>query len=154
MSFLDGDSSDEDETPYFQEILNALRSVKRPGYFATGGPAQLPFPALEIDGIPGKIGLPVTEHLAKKIIDKCSRAPFGRGEETILDTSVRCTWQLSPDQFSIRNPAWTLALNDLLGLVKIELGCDAAKNVSCELYKLLLYESGGFFKVRVKLNFQ
>jgi len=32
----------------------------------------------------------------KQIIKLASRAPFGRIEETIIDTNVWCTWQLNP----------------------------------------------------------
>lgn len=49
----DTDSDSEDQVPYFKDIVNALQSVKRPGCFAAGGAVQLPFPALEISGIPG-----------------------------------------------------------------------------------------------------
>jgi hypothetical protein len=143
----DSDSETDDQAPYFQDIVNTLQSVKRPGCYAAGGSVQLPFPALEILGIPGKIGLPICDLQAKRIVDKCSRAPFGRGEDTVVDTNVRCTWQLSPTQFSIGNPAWERELAALIGRIKIELGCDAAQDVTCELYKLLLYEPGGFFKV-------
>ena len=63
------------------------------------------------------------------------------------DTSVHCTWQLSPSQFTIKNSAWVKELNLLVGRVKKELGCDTSQDVTCELYKLPLYEAGGFFNV-------
>ena len=137
---------EEDLEPYFQSILRALGSVQRPGYFAAGGKAtEMTFPGLKIEGISSTIGLPVSEHQAKSIIKKCSLAPFGRGEETIYDISVRRCWQLDPLKFTIQNPEWEEQLNSLLLEVKADLGCDAT--VSCQIYKLLLYEPGGFFKV-------
>ena len=81
------------------------------------------------------------------IIASSSQAPFGRGEDTIVDTSVRRTWQLPPMQFSINNSQWTGQLQALLNRVKDELGCDPNMTVTGELYKLLLYEPGSFFKV-------
>ena len=42
---------------------------------------------------------------------------------------------------------WAKELAALVGRIKAELGCDSAQGVTCELYKLLLYEPGGFFKV-------
>ena len=134
------------KAPYFQDIVATLQSVKRPGSFAAGGTVQLPFPALQISGISEKIGLPINSLQVGKVVEKCSRAPFGRGEDTIVDTSVRNTWQLNPSQFSIGNRAWKKELKSLVGRVKTELGCDATQDVTCELYKLLLYEPGGFFK--------
>ena len=142
-------SEDEyDRAAYFQDIMATLNSVKRPGSFAAGGTIQLPIPALQVTGIAEKIGLPINSLQAEKVIEKCSRAPFGRGEDTIVDTSVRCTWQLNPTQFTICNRAWKKELQSLVSRVKKELGCDASQDVTCELYKLLLYEPGGFFKVQ------
>ena len=84
----------------------------------------------------------------KAIIESASQAPFGRGEATIVDTSVRNTWQLSPSQFTINSRKWSQMLQALLDKITGDLGCDAGK-VTCELYKLLLYEPGGFFKVSI-----
>ena len=132
---------------YYDHLFETLKNVKKPGSFAAGGSAVLPLPALKINGLSGQIGLPLTEFQAKDIAKKCSQAPFGRGEKTIVDTSVRKTWQLNPTQFSIENKKWQSSLAALVERVGTQLGCDAAQNISCELYKLLLYEPGGFFKV-------
>ena len=61
-----------------------------------------------------------------------------------MDTSVHCTWQLDPEQFTIMSLDWIKKLHELHGHTE-DLSCGS--NVSCELYKLLLYEPGGFFKV-------
>ena len=87
------------------------------------------------------------ETQAKELIKISNRAPFGRGEQTIVDTSVRCTWQLNPSQFSINNPNWEKSLNTLSSKLRTELGCSERMTVTYELYKMLLYEPGGFFKV-------
>jgi len=39
-------------------------------------------------------------------IELANRALFGKGEETIVDTSGQCTWQLSPLQFTTGNADW------------------------------------------------
>ena len=134
-------------------LLEILKKVKNPGNFATGGYAADLHPVLTIKGTPEiVIYPPITQEKAKTIIEKCSQAPFGRGERTIVDTSVRRTWQLDPSQFSIHNRAygrkWETTLAALVDEVSADLGCAASQDVSCELYKLLLYEPGGFFKVR------
>jgi hypothetical protein len=145
--FVSRASEDDYKAPYFQDIVATLQSVKGPGSFATGGTVQLPFPALYISGFSETVGLPINSPQVGKVVEKCSRAPFGRGEDTIVDTSVRNTWQLNPSQFSIGNRAWEKELKSLVGRVKKALGCDATQHVTYELYKLLLYEPGGFFKV-------
>ena len=134
---------------YYQSISGALKSVERPGMYAAGGETTMPLPAISLVDEPDTIlGLPLCEAQAKHLISLASRAPFGRGEQTIVDTSVRCTWQLSPTRFSITNPQWEKKLQLLLSTVKTELGCHAKMKVTCQLYKLLLYEPGGHFKVR------
>ena len=61
-------------------------SGKVPGDVSTG---------LSIDGI-RRIAFPLIEHQAKQIIDVCHQAPFGKGSETVVDESVRKTWELTP----------------------------------------------------------
>ncbi len=74
------------------------------------------------------------------------QVPNGKGAETIVDTSVRCTWQLDPEQFTINDStSWKEQVDVLLQNVVQELGCEMKSGIHCELYKLLLYQSGGFF---------
>ena len=80
-----------------EAILKALQSIERPGNFATAGVIEPCFLGLEITGA-GLIGLPINENQAQAIIKQCYQAPYGRGEATLLDTSVRCTWQLEPQR--------------------------------------------------------
>ena len=135
--------------PYIRSIVDTLNSVAIPGYFASGGPFRFPPPALKINGVEGYVGLPVGKLQAKAIIAACAQAPFGRGQETIVDTTVRNTWELDPSQFTITNPQWDSHLENLAAVVKKELGCDPKLSVKCELYKFLLYKQGIFFKVNV-----
>jgi|GEM_PF-4984852 len=37
---------------------------------------------------------------AGAMIDHCAQAPFGRGEQTVVDTNVRRVWQLDPGPIS------------------------------------------------------
>ena len=133
---------------YVKRLEEAFERVKRPGTFATGGfVSSLPLPVLSVNGIKGTLGLPLSEQAAKALRDKCSQAPFGRRDQTIVDLNVRRTWQLDPTQFRIGNPKWGASMKQLLSRIQVDLGCDVAQEVSCELYKLLLYEPGGFFRV-------
>ena len=133
--------------PYIRSLVNTLNSVTRPGSFANGGMFQLPLPALKINGVDGVVRFPASDAQAKAIIAVCLQAPYGRGEETIVDTSVRNTWQLDPTHFTIMNPEWNSAVKSLAAVVGRELGCNPSLNVCCELHKFLLYEQGSFFKV-------
>jgi len=111
----------------------------------------MPLPSLSITDLPDVfVGLPLCKSQANDLIQVASRVPFGKGEQTIVDTSVRCTWQLSPSQFTIGNSDWEESMQTLLAIVKADLGCSENLTVTCELYNLLLYEPGGFFKVSRK----
>ena len=93
----------------------------------------------------GLIPLPLTDALAKSLAAVATQAPHGQGTSTVLDTSVRKTWQIEPSEVTIANPAWPAALNRLTARVALDLGVNHG-HVTAELYKLLLYEPGGFFK--------
>jgi hypothetical protein len=69
--------------------------------------AQLQAPAhllqLEVSGV-GPVRFPVCAPLAKKLIAVARPAMFGRGEQTLADTSVRDTWELTPDRITLGGP--------------------------------------------------
>jgi hypothetical protein len=52
----------------------------------------------------GILGLPLNDLQVAPLKQKCHLAPFGRGEQTVVNPEVRHTWQLDPTQFSITNP--------------------------------------------------
>lgn len=113
--------------------------------FSTGGEAtELPaVPGLTIDGI-GEVALPLSDNeLLKRVLAQCRQAPYGRGMETLVDTTVRKTWQLEPSRFSFAHPDWNAGLQQLLSRVGKGMGC--ADGITCHVYKLLIYEAGGHF---------
>ncbi|KAL9968022.1 hypothetical protein ACROYT_G026347 [Oculina patagonica] len=81
------------------------------------------------------------------LIGLCSQAPFGRNEETVVDTTVRSCWQLNPEDFTISNtPAWNKAFDELKAAASSVLAPGIkSRNVQLRLYKLLVYEKGSFF---------
>src|SRR3990172_1391401 len=128
-----------------KKLLDILETIERPGNFCASGTIEPCMPGLEVTNV-GSIGLPLTEHQAKAIIQQCAKAPYGRGEQTILDTSVRSTWQLEPQQFQLKNPEWDIKIKSVVEKVKEEFGLTNS-SVSYELYKCLLYEKGDFFSI-------
>ncbi|KIV86410.1 hypothetical protein PV11_02022 [Exophiala sideris] len=128
-------------------ICDILSKITGPSTFACGETiSEYPNPGLILNEH-GGIGLPLSEHDAEAIISKARQSPFGKGAETLVDTTVRRSWQLEPSQFQIRNPQWNSTVNKILGQVYTNLGLSGgAQNVSAQLYKLLLYEEGAFFK--------
>ena len=52
-----------------------------------------PNPALSVQQI-GTIGLPLNQHDADAIKSIAEQAPFGKGERTVVDKTVRDTWEI------------------------------------------------------------
>lgn len=70
----------------------------------------------------GPIPLPLQARDASLLIAQARQAPFGKGEQTLVDTNVRNTWQLEPGQFSLDNPRWPGLVQELVQRVRQELG--------------------------------
>ena len=91
----------------------------------------------------GRIGLPLCRAQANELKGECEQAPYGRREETIVDTNVRNALQLDASKVKI-GPRMKREVTSLIPSLKTELGCDGF-TISALPYKLVLYEEGGFF---------
>lgn len=120
-----------------------MSSVSRPSDFFVSGVMELPMPKVEVEGA-GILSFPVPDEQIAAIVRRAERAPYGRGSETIVDTSVRNVWQIAPDDVHIGGKSWAANFGTILAKVTAGLGCGEA-SVSAELYKLLVYERCGFF---------
>ena len=124
-------------------LLQVLDGLGDSAAFCAVGNAAAVLPGLHVDGV-GDIGVPVSAGDAKRLIKQAAQAPYGRGEETIVDPKVRRVWQLEPAQFDLRNTEWTTTcLARIVDAVRQEFGI--AQKVEAQLYKLLVYEQGSFF---------
>src|SRR5512135_488387 len=85
-----------------QKLSQALSKIDRPGTFCVSGSAPAVLPGLEVEGL-GPVGLPLTANQAKALKRHCHQAPYGKGEQTLVDTSVRRVWRMEPDRFSLTN---------------------------------------------------
>lgn len=138
--------SHEIEIEYNSSLVSledVLKGVVRPGDFFMEGAREIPMPTVKVDGC-GSLSFPILDFQAKALIEKACLAPYGRGEDTILDTSVRKTWQIPADEVQISGKSWKMHFDAILDEVKRALGCYDVV-VSAELYKLLIYDEGGFF---------
>lgn len=125
-----------------EELAKLLSTVQRPGDFFASGRLELPIPRLIVDDV-GQIALPLLPTQAEQLIAQAERSPYGRGAATIVDTSVRRTWQIRPDRMRVGGKHWQATLDRAVALAAEGLGVD--EPVSATLYKLLIYETGSFF---------
>jgi 2OG-Fe(II) oxygenase superfamily len=123
-------------------LLDCLASVERPGDFCVGGTRDIIMPAIDIDGV-GRIAFPLLPVQIDQLVAIAEAAPYGRGEETLLDPKVRRTWQIGPDTIRIGGRRWEQTLSDLVADVASGLGVN--EPVAADFYKLLLYDAGSFF---------
>jgi hypothetical protein len=138
--------SDDIQYLYSEELgplETLLFNVQRPGHFCFNGTIEIPMPKMEIEKV-GILSFPIPEAQIKHMIDQAVRAPYGRGKETILDTNVRKVWQLQPETVKISGPSWERYFQVILDQVQCRLGCQGI-TITAELYKLLIYDQGGFF---------
>ena len=103
---------------------------------------EAPNPALAIQDY-GLVGLPLSDTAAASLVRLAKAAPFGKGSETLVDTTVRNTWEIEGHKIKMENPRWTTYLNEQVKDIAATLGVDG--EVKVQLYKLLIYEEGGFF---------
>ncbi|MEX2496434.1 MAG: 2OG-Fe(II) oxygenase [Woeseia sp.] len=135
------------EVPYnydLKPLQDVLARIRRPGDFFVKGSLEAPMPRVEVDGV-GVLSFPLPSAQARDVIARCERAPYGRGAETIVDTSVRKVWQLAPAKVAVGGKSWPRTFRQILATATEGLGCGGA-DVAAELYKLLLYDEGAFFK--------
>ena len=132
-----------DSNPDLGSLGKMIEAIDRPGDYYAEGRLNAPMPRIEVEGA-GVLSFPILSNQAKALVANAIRAPYGRGEETIHDPEVRNCWQIAPDNLQVGGRAWENSLKEILDRVRRDLGYPA-RAVGSELYKLLIYETGGFF---------
>jgi len=124
------------------ELAEILRTVLRPDDFYATGTTDVYAPGLEVEGV-GVIALPFLPSQAAQLIAMADRAPYGHGEDTVVDTEVRRVWQIRADQIRLQGRHWGRSLAAIVARAADGLGVSGP--VEAELYKLLVYDQGSFF---------
>jgi hypothetical protein len=124
------------------DLAKLLAKVNRPGDFCAAGTTELFAPSLHVEGV-GQIALPLLPAQATSLIATAEPAPYGRGQETVVDPSVRLTWQIAPERVRIQGRHWQRTLDTIVARVAEGLGVDEL--IDAEFYKLLVYDPGNFF---------
>lgn len=105
-----------------------------------------PSPGLEVQDL-GLIGFPLSTREAEILKARCRQSPFGKGETTLVDSSVRSSWELDASQFKIVNPEWDECIVNIVFDIHDKLGLAYGdENIKAQPYKLLIYGEDAFFK--------
>lgn len=142
----DEDVDEEAHTALKRELETCLSSKFAAGAFATWLHAHSYVnPGLHIEGL-GRIGLPISSPECQRMITMARKAPFGKGSETIVDQSVRKTWEIDGSLITMQHPGYKDWLDRTLKEVVATLGVDTATSaIAAPLYKLLIYEKDSHF---------
>ncbi|MGE5289775.1 MAG: 2OG-Fe(II) oxygenase, partial [Micromonosporaceae bacterium] len=127
-----------------ERLARLLDDSEPAGSFSAQLLAPAHFLQLEVTGV-GPVSLPVRALQAKKLIAVARPAMFGRGEETLTDTSVRDTWEITPDHITLGGPGWTAMMDSALEHFRDKLGLPPATRLRAELHSMLVYGKGQFF---------
>jgi hypothetical protein len=137
-------SSGNEYTESTHALSRTLDSIRSTGEISTFNVySQYANPGLVIEG-DRLISLPLKEDDAQAIQSICQQAPFGHRNKTVVGTSVRNTWELDASKSNLMNKNWSedfdsrILRNTARGLGLFQPRADP--------HKLLLYESGSFFK--------
>ena len=101
---------------------------------------------LVVEGV-GAVSLPVPPSTAEQLCRLATKAPYGLGTETLMDTEVRDTWEIGGAKVSVAPGLWDdgpLALP--LRQLKASLGLSGDAQLRPILDKLLVYGPGQFFR--------
>ena len=127
-----------------QEPLEVLlRTIDRPGDYSMQDRLLAPMPRVDVEGA-HSLSFPITEGQAGSLAAAAEPAPYGRGEQTLLDRSVRACGQIDAARVRITGGAWHDTLAQVVTRAATGLGCPP-EHTFAHLYKLLVYEPGGFF---------
>src|SRR5947209_7625501 len=87
-----------------EAVGQATRSCK----FCVSGCLPVVDPGIEVDGL-GAIKLPLKRTKAKDLVAQCRVAPYGKGTQTLIDKTVRNTYELEPAKFHL-SQEWNSAI--------------------------------------------
>jgi hypothetical protein len=133
-----------------EKIVAAMEQARRPTAFSCDGRIDADV-GLEVEGL-GPVKLPVRPAMSRKLAEVAtligSRAsptlgPYGKRTETIQDTSVGDTWEIAADAVRLSD-SFRLAIEVAVAEAATALRLDHDR-LEVELYKLLIYQKGGFF---------
>jgi hypothetical protein len=131
-----------DESTTVEWLSTAIGQAARSSKFCAVGCLPDVDPGIKVEGL-GTIKLPLTRTMAKELIAACRVAPYGKGTQTLVNKNVRSAFELDPNSFCLSGQ-WNVAIADAMPLVAGQLGLPADQ-LEASLYKLLVYEKGGFF---------
>ncbi|MGB5110855.1 MAG: 2OG-Fe(II) oxygenase [Mycobacterium sp.] len=99
---------------------------------------------VDIAGV-GLLELPVSAAQVRLLRSIARPARYGLGEQTLVDSRVRDTWELPKSRVRIDRRRWNKTLGPVLAELRAGLGLPDGCRLRAELHSVLMYEQGQFF---------
>ncbi len=123
-------------------LAHAVKQATRSTTFCVAGSLPDVNPGIKVEGL-GVLKLPLKRTTAAALVAACQTAPYGQGAQTLVDKKVRNTLQLDAKKLLL-SEAWNTAIAAATQEAAKGLGLPA-EQLEARLYKMLVYEKGGFF---------
>lgn len=107
-------------------LEDLLAAIDHPGDFCTHRRLFAPMPRLEVEGV-GMLSFPVPLAQLRAMLAVAERAPYGKGEDTLVDTSVRDCWQIDASRIRLAGSAWSDTFGGIVADAAQGLGCAAER---------------------------
>ncbi|ALG85292.1 2OG-Fe(II) oxygenase [Gordonia phthalatica] len=131
-------------TPPRISLARHLNDQRPEGSFSTQLTASPDALDIRVEGV-GALPARMYAADAKKLKAVAGPAHFGRGTETLHDTDVRDTWEITADKVTLGGVEWDATLGQILTEVRDDLGLPYGSTLTAELHGLLVYGTGQFF---------
>lgn len=143
----DDEWSDTERDALKAALYEGISKIESAGSFATFGKFNnFIQPGISVESI-GLVRLPLSQADAYALIQISQQAPFGRGTETLVDVSIRKTWEIAGAKVQFLNKEWQYHIDEVVEEVTNELGiAGGSQDIRADFYKMLLYEEGAMFK--------
>ncbi|TQC42516.1 2OG-Fe(II) oxygenase [Rhodococcus sp. WS4] len=127
------------------KIAALLGDVDAPGSFSSRRTASPDDLWLEVRGV-GQLHVPIPTGQARELRRIARPARYGLGEQTLIDPTVRDTWQIPRSRVKIDKRRWNRTLLPILDELAAGLGMPAGSRLIAELHSMLVYTRGQFFR--------
>lgn len=131
-------------TVILHEISEILGEIGTRGVFSAKQTRLTDDLHLEVKGV-GRIQFPVPPEQAALLCEIGRPARYGQKEKTLLDRTVRDTWQIPKRRVKIDQRQWKRTLQPVLERIRAELGLPEGGRLKAEWHAMLVYAPGQFF---------
>ncbi len=99
---------------------------------------------LEVRGF-GPVEFPVSDEQARQLCALGRSARYGKGEQTLVDPTVRNTWEIPTSRLKFDKRRWAKTLAPVIERLRADLGLPDGCTLDAELHSMLVYAPGQFF---------